>query len=176
MYWLPGYWLTMYWLPGYLPVYWGDWQKLENKTDWTQARQYKLFWQLWCPPWLSLHWRSMIIFMAQTWNRYWLKTNGDIRNHFSEQRRLTSYKWTELCWMRLHKLSTTTGIRKLLHKLRTRTSEPMPNLSAPYKRPHTWPQTKPCLGLRLRCPGQHVFSLVLMRIRLCLCFPLTCEC
>ena len=26
---------SMYWLPGYL--YWGDWQKLENKTDWTQT-------------------------------------------------------------------------------------------------------------------------------------------
>ena len=42
-----------------------------------------------------------------------------------------------------HNLTTTTDIRKLVHKLRTRTSEPMSTATCTIRTTYTWPQTKP---------------------------------
>ena len=58
--------------------------------------------------------------------------NGDIRNHISEHHQLTIYKIDWDCVECVtHKLPTTTDIRNLVHKLRTKTSQQLP---APYKR------------------------------------------
>ena len=76
----------------------------------------------------------------------WATKNGDIRDHISEHHRLTkTQNRLGLCWMRhlQHKLPTATDIRKLVHKLRTRTSEPMSTATCTLQTTHTWPQTKP---------------------------------
>ena len=66
--------------------------------------------------------------------------------------------------MRQHKLPPTTGIRKLVHKLRTKSSVPMPKLPAPYQRLihhiHDLKRNRVCA-----CACAHVLFLVLMLMR-----------
>ena len=79
----------MYWLPGYL--YQGDWQKLENETDWTQASDTLGI--------ILAITMSTLVLASLTFNDFIygtnlktiLNTNGDIRNHISEHRRLWTY-------------------------------------------------------------------------------------
>ena len=72
--------------------------------------------------------------------------NGDIKNHIPEHHRPTEHKIDRdsICWTyRLqHKLPTMTDIRKLVNKLRRRTSDPMPTTTWTLQTTHTWPQTK----------------------------------
>ena len=68
--------------------------------------------------------------------------NSDIRDHISEYHRLTKHKINWMCHLQ-YKLPTTTHIRKLVHKLRTRISELMSTATCTLQMTHTWTQTKP---------------------------------
>ena len=62
---------------------------------------------------------------------------GDSTNYLTQNR-------LGLCWIchLQHKLPTTTDVRKLVHKLRTRTSEPMSTATCILQTTHTWHDLK----------------------------------